>query len=357
MKNDKGKKEKQAPDHQAPVSDITDGGVLQNHAGIAQVTQELLRLFATKATKKAYLDAVAELSRSWSGCGSVGVRVLDRDGRIPYESTLGFSAGFCTTESPISLRTDRCACTRIIAGSPLAPDLPYMTNRGSFHCNDTNRFLGSLSEAEKGDYRGVCMTSGYASVAVVPIRYRDRIIGAIHVADTGKAHVPLEMVEFLEAAGAVVGEAIYRLNLEEDLRKSEENYRGIFENAIEGIFQIEPDGRFLSLNPALVRMLGYESTEEVLEEPSARLRFIDPEREREFHQRLEAEGIVQGFETELAQSRGTPAWVSVNARAVRDRDGGYRFMKVWSRTSHGGKSPRPNSSGSPPRSSRISRVS
>ena len=38
MKNDKGKKEKQAPDHQAPVSDITDGGVLQNHAGIAQVT-------------------------------------------------------------------------------------------------------------------------------------------------------------------------------------------------------------------------------------------------------------------------------------------------------------------------------
>ena len=56
-------------------------------------------------------------------------------------------------------------------------------------------------------------------------------------------------------------EAIYRLNLEEDLRKSEENYRSIFENAIEGIFQIESDGRFLSLNPALVRMLGYESTE------------------------------------------------------------------------------------------------
>ena len=105
MKNDKGEKEKQAPVLQAPASDSTDGGVLQNHTGVAQVTQELIRLFATKATKKAYLDAVAELIRSWSGCGSVEVQVLDRDGRIPYESTLGFSAGFCATESSISLRT------------------------------------------------------------------------------------------------------------------------------------------------------------------------------------------------------------------------------------------------------------
>ena len=47
-------------------------------------------------------------------------------------------------------------------------------------------------------------------------------------------------------------------------RASEERYRALFENALEGIFRSTPEGHFLEVNPALVRMLGYESVEEVL---------------------------------------------------------------------------------------------
>src|SRR5262249_7948629 len=54
-----------------------------------------------------------------------------------------------------------------------------------------------------------------------------------------------------------------RKRMEEALRRTEEQYRSIFENAVEGIFQTTPDGQILSANPALARMFGYESPEEL----------------------------------------------------------------------------------------------
>ena len=53
--------------------------------------------------------------------------------------------------------------------------------------------------------------------------------------------------------------------VEEALRQAEEKYRNIYENAIEGIFQTSPEGRFISANPALARILGYDSPEDLIE--------------------------------------------------------------------------------------------
>ncbi|MBW2335178.1 MAG: PAS domain-containing protein, partial [Deltaproteobacteria bacterium] len=52
---------------------------------------------------------------------------------------------------------------------------------------------------------------------------------------------------------------------QDELRKSEEKYRQIFENAVEGIFQTTPKGRFVSANPAMARILGYDSPQELME--------------------------------------------------------------------------------------------
>jgi DNA-binding NtrC family response regulator len=61
-------------------------------------------------------------------------------------------------------------------------------------------------------------------------------------------------------------------------RRAEENYRGIFENAVEGIFQTTVEGHFVTANPALARMLGYDSPEELLENVSniAEQLYVDP---------------------------------------------------------------------------------
>ncbi|MBI2876297.1 MAG: response regulator [Candidatus Tectomicrobia bacterium] len=113
-----------------------------------------------------------------------------------------------------------------------------------------------------------------------------------------------------------------RERAEEALRRSEERYRNIVENAVEGIFQSTPEGRLLSVNPAMARMYGFASPAEMLAiAPDARRYHVDPNRRSIFQQMLEAQGFVQGFETSCYRKDGRVIWVSVNARIVRDASG------------------------------------
>jgi PAS domain S-box-containing protein len=110
---------------------------------------------------------------------------------------------------------------------------------------------------------------------------------------------------------------------EEALREAEEKYREIFVNAVEGIFQSTPAGRFLAANPAQARMLGYGSPEELLAEVAniEEQLYVDPTRRREMRRLLEVEGVVRGFECELRRRDGTLIWVSESVRTVRDDTG------------------------------------
>src|ERR671916_9001 len=85
-----------------------------------------------------------------------------------------------------------------------------------------------------------------------------------------------------------------RMEAEEERRRAEEKYRGIFENAVEGIFQTTVEGRFITANPALARMLGYDSPEELLAAISdiAEQLYTDPERRAEFDRLMRRGGVV-----------------------------------------------------------------
>jgi PAS domain S-box-containing protein len=114
-----------------------------------------------------------------------------------------------------------------------------------------------------------------------------------------------------------------RRRAEEELRRAEERYRGIFENSIEGIFQTSVDGTFLIANPALARMVGYESPEELLASVSnigAQL-YVDPERRAEFDRFIQRDGFVRGFEIQMYRKDGSRMWASASARAIRDEAG------------------------------------
>jgi two-component system, NarL family, sensor histidine kinase UhpB len=106
-------------------------------------------------------------------------------------------------------------------------------------------------------------------------------------------------------------------------RKAEEKYRSIFENAVEGIFQTTIDGRFLTANPAMARMLGYESPEELLGSIS-NIRdqlYVEPGRREEFYQLALRDGFVSGFEVQMYRKDGDLVWISANARAIYDNHG------------------------------------
>jgi PAS domain S-box-containing protein len=106
-----------------------------------------------------------------------------------------------------------------------------------------------------------------------------------------------------------------RMEAEEERRQAEEKYRGIFENAVEGIFQTTVEGRFVTANPALARMLGYDSPEELLETVSniAEQLYVDPERRAEFGRLVRRDDFVRGFETQGYRKDGSVMWASMSA--------------------------------------------
>jgi PAS domain S-box-containing protein len=114
-----------------------------------------------------------------------------------------------------------------------------------------------------------------------------------------------------------------RCRAEEAQQRAEERLRLLFENAVEGIFQTTPQGRILSMNPALARMCGYSSCGEMLEciTDVAQDAYADPEFREEFKRRIEKKGVVEQFEYQLRRKDGAKIWVSENARAVRDAHG------------------------------------
>jgi len=117
--------------------------------------------------------------------------------------------------------------------------------------------------------------------------------------------------------------------IEEALRKSEENYRAIFENAVEGIYQTTPEGKLVTANPAMARMLGYDSVDDLLSSVKdiSRELYVSQEARREFVGRLQRNMPVAGYEVEFRRRDGQIIWVSLNARPITGTDGRLRLIE------------------------------
>jgi len=100
------------------------------------------------------------------------------------------------------------------------------------------------------------------------------------------------------------------------LRRAEEKYRGIFQNAVEGIYQVSTEGHFLSANPALAKILKCETTEELISTTDIRKLYVNPHRHAEILQALKKRGSIVDFESEMRCQDGSKIWVCENARAL-----------------------------------------
>jgi len=106
-------------------------------------------------------------------------------------------------------------------------------------------------------------------------------------------------------------------------RVAETKYRSIFENAMEGIFQRTPDGRYLNANPAMAQMLGYASPEELTSDVSniGQQLYVEPRYHAELMRQLSLYGKVEGFQTRMYRKDRSVIWVSLTMRMVRDEAG------------------------------------
>jgi diguanylate cyclase (GGDEF)-like protein/PAS domain S-box-containing protein len=109
----------------------------------------------------------------------------------------------------------------------------------------------------------------------------------------------------------------------EALANAERRFRSIFENTVEGIYQTTVDGRYISANPALARIYGYESPEELMGSlaASGRSLYVEASRRADFERLMREVGSVTQFESEAHRRDGSVIWISENARVVRSADG------------------------------------
>ena len=114
-----------------------------------------------------------------------------------------------------------------------------------------------------------------------------------------------------------------RKRAEDALKRAEEKYRNIFENAMVGIYQSTPEGRYLSVNPAMARIFGYSSPEEMIKTiTNTRLQtYVNPDDRIRFKKLLESGEVVGGFEIQRYRKDKGKFWVSINSRAVFDESG------------------------------------
>jgi PAS domain S-box-containing protein len=213
--------------------------------------------------------------------------------------------------------------------------------------DDDSRLLLVNRAAERIFGYGAAELTGRELTLLMPERLRPAHRAALaRYLRTGRRSLDWEAVEFpgLHSSGrelalqvslgecvgggrrvfiGVVRDVTERHRTEEARQRAEAKYRSIFENVSEGVFQTVPAGGFLTANPALARILGYASPEELVDEVRdvGRQLHVDPNRRREFARLVEERGSVRGFECQLYRKDGGRIWVALTANAVRDAGG------------------------------------
>jgi two-component system cell cycle sensor histidine kinase/response regulator CckA len=248
------------------VTDITD---LKRREEEHEAIIDLLRLLNSDTDLHELIRDVTTLLREWSGCEAVGVRLRD-GGDFPYFETKGLPAKFVELESRLcaidldgQLKRDsrgnpvlECMCGNVLCGR-FDPRKPFFTTQGSFWTNSTSRLLSSTIETDRlSRTRNRCHGEGYESVALVPLRSRNRTLGLLQFNDRREGRFSPGRVELLERVAANLAMALEQRLMQRSLSESEEKYRLLFQNMTQGAFRRQADGALVDANPAALRMFG-----------------------------------------------------------------------------------------------------
>ena len=167
------------------------------------------------------------------------------------------------------------------------------------------------------------------SILCAPITHQSALTGIIYLENNlvEGAFTPRRL-EVIKHLGSQIAISLENARLHENLKRTEAEYRGIFENATEGIYRTSQDGRFLSANPAMARLFGYSSPEELMASITdvGHQLYVNPERRHQFLDLIRHRRPVSDFEVEFFRKDGSTFWASLHARPVYDETDALRFI-------------------------------
>jgi PAS domain S-box-containing protein len=162
------------------------------------------------------------------------------------------------------------------------------------------------------------------SAVSVPMQVANKLVGIINLNVINRLRpFTLGQMKALTILASTAAAALESASLYSQVQQAEKNYRSIFENAVEGIFQSTSDRRFLTVNPALANILGYGSPGEVVASFTdiGKQLYVDEACPSQVTRMLEEHGIVHAFEFEAYRLDGLKIWLSLNLRVVCNEQG------------------------------------
>jgi sigma-B regulation protein RsbU (phosphoserine phosphatase) len=206
-----------------------------------------------------------------------------------------------------------------VATAPRIDDGLKTLTAGSFHA-----VLFDLPTSDAAGLSQITALTTKAPRAPVVVfgAANDEIFSADVIRNGAQDYLPREPLEAV-ALRRVIRYAVERQHERLALIEEKENYYGIFDHLVEGIFRTTPDGRYLLANAALAHIYGYESPAELMasiKDIGKRL-YVDPKRREEFIRLMEEHDTLKGFESLIYRKDGLVIWISENCRAVRDAQG------------------------------------
>lgn len=226
--------------------DITEHKRAERHRGMVRKILQILN--EQEDLQNSIQRVVAEL-KARTSFDAVGIRLQDGDD-FPYLAQQGFSEDFLATENTLIGHTvdgevcrDKdgnvnleCACGLVISGKTNSA-YPFLTREGSFWTNDSFSLLDLPSNQDpRFHLRNECIHQKYASVALIPIRNKDRVVGLIQLNDRCKGSFTLDSIESLEGIASHIGEALMRRSVEEKLLNAAQEWRKTFDSITDFIF-------------------------------------------------------------------------------------------------------------------------
>ena len=211
-----------------------------------------------------------------TGFEAVGIR-LRSDDDFPYFVQEGFSNDFLLTENSLVVRTKdggpcrdkngnyslECTCGLVISGQT-DPANPLFTPGGSCWTNNSFPLLDlPIDQDPRLHPRNRCIHEGFLSVALIPIRANQEIIGLLQLNDRKKDRFTLDMIHFYEGISASIGVALMRKQAEQALGESEEQYRIAIEASNDGVAIVQNDIH-IYVNQAYLTMFGYNTLDEMV---------------------------------------------------------------------------------------------
>ena len=283
------------------------------------------------------LKEILRLIQQEDNFDAVGIR-LQSGHDFPYLIQNGFSAEFVANENSLAVRDMErgicldesgrpcleCTCGMVISGQ-YDPENRNFTPHGSFWTNDAQIFLAvQPAEDLRLHPRNRCIHEGYRSVALIPIRVNNDTIGLLQLNDRRPNRLSAGIVGFFEEISDCLGVAFQRKRMEEALKKSVGQYRGLFELAVDGILIGDHDGYVTDANDRMCDIFGVPR-EQLLGRHVARMPFT-PESIRRTPLRFDLlrKGEVVTSEREVRRPDDT--LVTIEMRTKMMPDGSYQSI-------------------------------